>query len=133
MFVSLMSASVSAAIVTTGCGGLQAAFNAAADGDVIILNQMCANTSFSLPDVRITLKGTPGAGFDGNGTFGPLLTGIDVKGTVIRDLTFQDGNAFSGAGAITIERIRSRGQAHRSDTGRIKLLFLLILANVCEK
>ena len=105
---SVVTGSAGAA-VTTGCGGLQSAMDEAPSGTVITLNRMCSGKTYTLPtNVQLTLQGTPGAGFDGNGTVGPLLSGTNVKGTVIRNLIFRDGAADTGqlegvAAAISIE------------------------------
>ena len=95
---STVPAESSFAAVSVGCGGLQGALNAATDGTVITLTQLCAGVEYTLPtDVQITLQGAPGAGFDGQGTVGPLLSGSNVKGTVIKGLIFRNGVSNGGA------------------------------------
>jgi hypothetical protein len=110
---------VAPASATTGtytCAQLQGALDPATihTGDVITLTEMCHGQSFTLPNfdtpglgetyVSWTLNGTPGAGFDGDGTVRPLV-GTDVHSLEIDDLTFTDGKApgSGNGGAISID------------------------------
>jgi hypothetical protein len=59
---------------------------------------------FRLPGHRIVFQGTPGGlaeVLDGDGEF-KILSGTDVQGTVIRNLTFQNGSSGEDGGAISI-------------------------------
>jgi hypothetical protein len=100
-----------AASLTTDCAGLQAALDQAQTGDTITLNQLCTGSTFSLSqgsnDSRsYTLTGAPGsgAGFDGTGAGGHMLSASNTAGTTptatltLNNLVFQNGNAASAAG-----------------------------------
>lgn len=88
--------------VTVGCAGLQPAFDNSNPGDRITLNRMCTGMHFDLPSHRIIFQGKAGvvAGLDATGLSGEPLNGQDVRATVIRNLTFRDSDA--GTGAIDI-------------------------------
>jgi hypothetical protein len=77
--------------------------NSAATGDVITLTTMCTGKSYTLPSRRITLRGAPGAGFDGTGAPSNLLKGTDVSTTVIKDLIFRDAAGPWDGNAIIID------------------------------
>jgi hypothetical protein len=99
-----------AASGTFDCAQLQAAFDQAGQGDVIVVEGVCtsansgdAKGSFNLKTgVRITLRGAPGAGFDGTDAPGRILTGQSVGATRIADLFFRDGDAASGPGGAVL-------------------------------
>lgn len=113
--LSLGSATVAhAASVSTNCAGLAAALAGAANGDTITLTQLCtasnsgsANGHFSLPaNISLTLTGTAGAGFNGTGVSGRVLTatGTTNDATVlISHLLFENSTATSaGGGALEV-------------------------------
>src|SRR5436309_2738473 len=91
----------SGAAISATCGNLQSKLNAANTGDVITLHGVCTH-AYTLPNKTITLQGATGAGFNGGGTVGPMLSGVDVRGTVIEDLSFKQGSNSSAGGAIYI-------------------------------
>jgi hypothetical protein len=64
---------------------------------------MCTGKSYTLPSRRITLRGAPGAGFDGTGAPSNLLKGTDVSTTVIKDLIFRDARGPWDGNAIIID------------------------------
>jgi hypothetical protein len=94
--------SASAATVQTNCIGLQNALKAAGNGDVITLDELCTNGfPYKLPNVAVTLAGTPGAGFDGGTT--AQLEGGGASAT-IEGLTFEhaENNAPGVAAGLSI-------------------------------
>jgi hypothetical protein len=85
------------------CATLQAALNNAQPGDVLTLDGVCTNQSFTLPTgVPITLQGDPTNGldgFDGNvDASTPILSGLDVGTTAIRSLFFRNASLTNGSG-----------------------------------
>jgi hypothetical protein len=91
----------------TTCENLQEAFNNAVPNETITLTELCTDSSFTLPQVPITLEGAPGAGFNrpsfsGGGT---ILSGSNVGATTIRNLSFRDGSGSpsTSGGAIYID------------------------------
>ena len=82
---------------------MQTALTGASDGATIDIDSAIVGCSVTLPSNKhVTLRGTtPAAGFDGNASGAPNITGTDVGATVIRDLTFRNStrtmNGDSGA------------------------------------
>jgi hypothetical protein len=115
----LLMAAVPAQAANVDCDGLQAALDSVGDGTVITLTEMCHGQSFQLPNfdtpdsdpgqpapdtyISWTLNGTAGAGFDGTGAPGRVLTGTDVHDLEIDDLTFVNSDATGNGGAISID------------------------------
>jgi hypothetical protein len=103
-----------AANLPATCATLQVELNLANTGDTVTLTNAgtpCTAPTITypitLPNKEITLTGAAaGDGFDGGGT-AQLLTGTDVGGTVISNLTFQNGHTTGHGGAILID-----GTAH---------------------
>jgi hypothetical protein len=107
-----------AASMTTNCGGLQAALTQAGPGDAITLNQLCTTSNsgasagkFTLPtNASFTLTGQAGsgAGFDGTGVSGPVLSGSNVGGPTsatsftLSSLIVENDNG-GGSGAVMLE------------------------------
>ena len=86
---------------------LQDAFDAAGEGDVITLadGSFCDDGEYTLPSLQITFQGTPGGQpevMNGQGE-GRILNGNHVGATVIRNLTFEDGDDSGSGAAILIQ------------------------------
>jgi hypothetical protein len=100
--LSCTAASASAANVTVNCTELPGALKNASAGEVITLNQLCTNGfPYKLPEVPVTLAGTPGAGFNGGST--AQLEGTTASAT-IEGLLFENAtnSAASSGGALSI-------------------------------
>jgi predicted outer membrane repeat protein len=95
-----------------GARSLQAAIDAAASGDTLIIKGTCFGTSLiggaegSITDKDLTLQGVSNKQFgvatlDGNGASGPVLAAASFEGThvVINDLTITHG----GGGGIFVQ------------------------------
>ncbi len=129
--LSLASAVATAATTETNCENLQEALNKAKAGDTITLTQMCTELNsgfregkFELPkESAFTLTGTPGAGFDGTGVSGPVLSGTELGSLTITGLVFQN-DSDSGTSPVNLraERLTLRndgflGNSHEGVTG----------------
>jgi hypothetical protein len=90
-----------ATTTTVGCSGLQAALDGAHNGDVIELNQLCANKSFMINNTNaFTLEGAgSGDGFNGNSTNTPILGTHTAPRLTIKNLLFENAALSSGGGA----------------------------------
>jgi len=100
--LSCAAASASAASVTVNCAELQTTLSGAKAGDVITLDQLCTGPfPYKLPEVPVTLAGTPGAGFDGGSTV--QLEGSGAAPT-IEGLIFENAHstAANSGGALTL-------------------------------
>jgi hypothetical protein len=113
----LGAVTTSAAEVNARCANpeeasyLQNRLNSAQPGDVITLEEgsvcnaaVLEGGPFILPEVTITLQGTPGGTaeiLDG-GSLVQILVGVDVGSTLIRNLTFVNGSSPAEGGAIEI-------------------------------
>ncbi len=68
----------------------------------LIAGSDCQHTAYTLPSASITLDGN-GSTLDGTGIVPtgtlPILSGADVQGTTIKNLTFVNGSLNSGDGA----------------------------------
>jgi hypothetical protein len=118
-----------AASITTNCSGLQTALMQAAAGDTITLNQLCttsnsgaSNGAFTLkPNASFTLTGAAGsgAGFDGTGVTGPVLSGSNVGGPTsatsftLSSLIVENDNG-GGSGAVMLASTSPGGIAVQS-------------------
>jgi predicted outer membrane repeat protein len=126
--VAVLAPVTIAASTTVNCAGLQAALNASGNGDVITLDGVCTNQSFTLKsDAAITLQGDPsdGAdGFDGGASAtARILTGQGVTDTTIQRLFFKNGKSNDAGGAISLTgdiapTIRECSFTDNSATGR---------------
>ncbi|HUQ99513.1 MAG TPA: choice-of-anchor Q domain-containing protein [Gemmatimonadaceae bacterium] len=98
-----------AAEVAGTCENLQDALDNSSPGDVIVMAEGSVCTGhYELPQHAITLDGgATGATFDG-GNATQILAGRDVGNTVIRGLTFINGNAREGSDT----QYRSGGALH---------------------
>lgn len=98
------AAAAAAPVPCYGIGGLQDALSAASPGSTVqlIAGSDCQHTAYTLPSASITLDGT-GSTLDGTGIVPtgtlPILSGADVQGTTIKNLTFVNGSLNSGDGA----------------------------------
>jgi hypothetical protein len=97
--VAVVRPSASAVTSAVTCDGLQAAFDAAQDGETIELDGSCFG-SYELPTgISISLTGDPdngvSDGFEGSDEGSPMLVGEDPKDTTISSLHFRD--SFTGA------------------------------------
>jgi hypothetical protein len=102
LVLGLLTSPAGAAETTVNCVGLQSALSGAKAGDVITLNQLCTSGfPYKLPEVPVTLAGTPGAGFNGGSS--AQLEGKTASAT-IEGLIFENANnpAVSSGGALSI-------------------------------
>ncbi|HUA73367.1 MAG TPA: hypothetical protein VL988_01255 [Solirubrobacteraceae bacterium] len=100
--LALLAQSASAAETTVGCAGLQTALNNANAGDVVTLGELCkSGFPYKLPAVQMTLRGAPGAGFDGGSTV--QLEGLGASPT-LEGLVFENAHSSGSntGGALTI-------------------------------
>lgn len=114
-WLALAASGASAASMTTNCAGLQAALNQAQTGDTITLNQLCTATNsgtsagaFTLgsgstpPSYTLVGQTGSGAGFDGTGVTGSLLSAGGGNSSLttytIRNLIFQNASGTSNGG-----------------------------------
>jgi predicted outer membrane repeat protein len=110
--VLLPALPASAASMTAGCAGLQAALDQAEAGNTITLNSSCVNQSFTLrsnppgtaSDPTITLRGLTGAEElnGGANSTTPVLTGTNVHRVIVTGLTFRNSSSSSNGGAISV-------------------------------
>ncbi len=88
---ALLTTPAAATSVTVGCTELQSTLNAATEGEVITLDQLCSSGfPYKLPNMAVTLTGTAGAGFDGGSTV--QLEGGEAPAT-IEGLTFENAKS----------------------------------------
>ncbi len=73
MFVGLLASSAIAAPPHTNCNQLQAAIDAASDGDVLIVKSHCTGTNYVIATDGLTLRGIANATITGKGT-APAIT-----------------------------------------------------------
>lgn len=102
----LVAQSASAATTTVGCSGLQAALNSAANGDVVKLDQLCTDQSFTITNTNaFTLEGaSTNDGFNGNSSNTPILGSDAAVRLTIKNLLFENASqSFGGGTAIQFD------------------------------
>ena len=123
--VGLLSASSAAATTTTvDCSGLQTALDSAQTGDVIKLDQLCVNQSYTVESTKtLTLEGAsppshgvPIDGFNGNAASSSILSTIGSPdgGLTIQNLLFEN----STYSALSMDGVTGviRNDTFRNDT-----------------
>jgi predicted outer membrane repeat protein len=115
------------------CAGLENALDDAVAGDIIELNESCADQSFNVSDMPgtagspVTLRGATGTEeLNGGGAPGTrIFTGTDVRHLIVSQLTFRNGFAnaanggamsVTGDSALTLDQVTFLGN-HADGTG----------------